>query len=93
MLADSMPQKSSCDKFLGERFCERIGTLRGAAQPVIGVTTLGSSGAFVVSPVLIIVCDLVWYYFCTGEVKIGWDTSAGFLFSAALAGAFESPGA
>jgi hypothetical protein len=93
MLADSMSQKSSCDKFLGERFCERVGTLGGAARPVIGVTTLRSNGALVVSSVLIIVCDLVWYCYCTGEVNIGWDKSAGLLFSAALAGAFESPGA
>jgi hypothetical protein len=28
-----------------------------------------------------------------GEVRIGWDKTAGFLFSAALAGAFENPGA
>jgi hypothetical protein len=59
MLADSMPQKSSCNKFLEERFCERVGTLGGAAQPVTGVTTLESNGVVVVSPVLIIACDLV----------------------------------
>jgi hypothetical protein len=58
MLAVSMSQKSSCDKFLGERFCERIGTLGGAGRLVIGVTTLGSNGA-VVYLVLIIICDLV----------------------------------
>jgi hypothetical protein len=91
MLDDSMSQKSSCDKFLGERFCERISTLGGATRPVIGVTTLRSNGALAVSSLLIIVCDLVWYRCCTGEVKIGWDNSAGFLFSAVLAGAFESP--
>jgi hypothetical protein len=79
MLADSMSQKSSCDKFLGERLCERIGTLR-------------SNGALVVSSVLIIVFDLVWYRCCMGEVNIGWDKSAGLLFSEVLAGAFESPG-
>jgi hypothetical protein len=38
MLAVSMSQKSSWDKFRGERFCERIGTLGGAGQLVIGVT-------------------------------------------------------
>jgi hypothetical protein len=65
MLADSMSQKSSCDKFLGEIFCERVGTLVGATQPVIVVTTLGSNGALVVSSELIIGCDLVWYCFCT----------------------------
>jgi uncharacterized protein YqgC (DUF456 family) len=92
MLADSMSQKSSCDKFMGERFCERIGTLGGASRPVIGVITLRSYGVLVVSSVSIIVCDLVWYRFCAGEVKIGWDKSAGLLFSAILAGAFESPG-
>jgi hypothetical protein len=44
MLAVSMFQKSSCDKLLGERFCVRAGTLRDAAWPIIGVTTLGSNG-------------------------------------------------
>jgi hypothetical protein len=86
-----MSQKSSCNKLLGERFCERIGTLGGAGRPVIGVTTLGSNGALVVSPLLIIVCDLVWHWWCTVEAKIGWDKLAGILLSAALAGAFESP--
>jgi hypothetical protein len=76
MLADSMPQESSYEKFLGEIVCERIGTLEGATRPFIGVTTLESNGA-VVSSVLIIVCDLVWYYCCTGEAKIGWDKLAG----------------
>jgi hypothetical protein len=92
MLAVSMSQKSSCEKSLGEIFCERIGTLKGESRPVIGVTTLGSNGALVVSLALIIVCDLVWHCWCTGEAKIGWDKLAGILFSAALAGAFESPG-
>jgi hypothetical protein len=92
MLADSMSQKSSCEKFLGERFCEPIGTLGGATRPVIGVTTLGSNGALVLYSALIIVCDLVWYRCCTGEVKIGWDELEGLLLSAFLAGAFESPG-
>jgi hypothetical protein len=67
-------------------------TFRGAARPVIGVTTLGSNGALILTPVLIIVCDLIWCFCFTGEVKIGWDKLAGLLFSAALAGAFESPG-
>jgi hypothetical protein len=31
-------------KNLGERFCERIGTLGVASEPIIGVTTLGSNG-------------------------------------------------
>jgi hypothetical protein len=44
---------------MGERFCERIGTLGGADQPVIGVTTLRSNGALLVSSVLIYICDLV----------------------------------
>jgi hypothetical protein len=74
MLADYMTHKSYCDKSLGERFCERVATLGGEARPVIGVTTLGSNGALVVSSVLIIVCDLVCYCCCTVEVKIGWDT-------------------
>jgi hypothetical protein len=53
-----MPQKSSWDKLWGERFCERAGTLGGDGVRVIGVTTLGSNGALVVSRALIIVCDL-----------------------------------
>jgi hypothetical protein len=44
MLAVSMFQKSSCDKFLGKRFCVRAGILGGAAWSVICVTTLGSNG-------------------------------------------------
>jgi hypothetical protein len=28
-----------------------------------------------------------------GEISIGWDKTAGILFSAALAGAFDSSGA
>jgi hypothetical protein len=59
MLADSMPQKSSCDKCLGQRFCERVGTLGDAAQSSSGVIILGSNGVVVVSPVLIVVIDLV----------------------------------
>jgi hypothetical protein len=59
MFAASMFQKSSCDKFLGERFCESVGTLGGAAQPVIGVIALGSNGVLIAPFVLIVVCDLV----------------------------------
>jgi hypothetical protein len=80
MLYDAMSQKLSCDKFLGERFCERVGTLGGAARPVIGVTTLGSNGALVVSLMLSIVCDLVLYCCCMGEVRIGWDKKEVFCF-------------
>jgi hypothetical protein len=59
MLVFFMFQKSSCDKFLGERFCESVGTLGGAAQPVIGVITLGSNRVLVSPFVYIVVCDLV----------------------------------
>jgi hypothetical protein len=45
-----------------------------------------------VSLSFIIVCDLAWHWWCKGEANIGWDKLAGILFSAALAGAFESPG-
>jgi hypothetical protein len=92
MLAVSMSQMSCCDKFRGERFCEHIGTLEGASWPVIGVTTLGSNGALVVSSVLIIVCDIVWHCCCTEESKIGLDNSEGIVFSAVLAGVFGRPG-
>jgi hypothetical protein len=51
----SMPQKSSWEKLRGTRFCERIGTLGGAGQLVIGVTTLGSNGALVC-----LVCELLF---------------------------------
>jgi hypothetical protein len=44
-----MPKKSSWDKFRGERFCERFGTLGGDGRLVIGVTTLGSNGVLVMS--------------------------------------------
>jgi hypothetical protein len=54
-----MFQKSFCDKFLGERFCESVNTLGGTARPVIGVITLGSNGVLVAHFVLIVVCDLV----------------------------------
>jgi hypothetical protein len=87
-----MLQKSFCDKFLGERFCERIGTLGGAGRFVIGVTTLGSNGALVVSLALIIICGLVWHCLCMGEANIGWDDLAWIVFSATLAGVFGSPG-
>jgi hypothetical protein len=66
-----MSQKSSWDKFLGERFFERIGTLGGAGQLVIGVITLGSNGALVVSLALIIVCVLVSHRWFMGEANIG----------------------
>jgi hypothetical protein len=79
MLAVSMSQKLSCDKFLGERFFERIGTLGGAGRVLIGVTALGSNGAWVVSLVLIIVCDLFWCCWCMGEANIGWDKLAGIV--------------
>jgi hypothetical protein len=92
MLAVSMSQKSSCDKFLGERFLERIGTLGDASRPIIGVTTLGSNDALIVTLSLIIVCDIVWHFWCTGEVKILWGKSAGIFCLSALAGALESPG-
>jgi hypothetical protein len=59
MFAVYMFQKSSCDKFLGERFCESVDILGGSARPVIGVITLGSNGVLVVTSVLIVVCDLV----------------------------------
>jgi hypothetical protein len=58
-LVFSMFQKSSCDKFMGERFCVRAGTLGDAAWPVIGVTTLGSNGVFRAVFTLIGLCDLV----------------------------------
>jgi hypothetical protein len=91
MLADSMSQKLSCDKFLGERFCERIGTLRGASLPIIGVTTLRSNDALIVSLASIIACDLVWHCWCTGEANTGWYKLAGIVCSETLAGAFGSP--
>jgi hypothetical protein len=91
MLEVSMLQNSSWDKFRGEIFCERIGTLRGVGRLVIGVTTLGSNGALVVSLEFFIVCDLVWHCWGMGEAKIGVDDSAGIVRSAALAGAVGSP--
>jgi hypothetical protein len=91
ILAVSVSQKLFCDKFLGERFCERICTLGGEGRLVIGVTTLGSNDALVVSLVLIIVCDLVWRCWCTGEAKIGRDKLEGIVCSAAMAGTFGSP--
>jgi hypothetical protein len=44
-----MPRKASWDKLRGERFYERVGTLRGDGVRVIGVTTLGSNGALAIS--------------------------------------------
>jgi hypothetical protein len=62
---------------MGERLCERVGTLGGAGRGVIGVTTLGDNGALIVSLVLIIACDLLWRR--TGEAKIGWDKLVGIV--------------
>jgi hypothetical protein len=59
MLVVSMCQKSSCDKFLGERFCVRAGTLGDAAWLVVGVTTLGSNGVLLAVFAVIGLCDLV----------------------------------
>jgi hypothetical protein len=42
-------EKVVLGQVLGERFCERIGTLGSADRLVIGVTTLGSNEALVVS--------------------------------------------
>jgi hypothetical protein len=80
MLAFSMSQKSSCDKFLGERFCEHIRTLGGASRPVIAVTTLGSNGAVVVSLALIIFCDLVCHCWCTERPRLDGINWQGFCF-------------
>jgi hypothetical protein len=55
----AMFQKAFCDKFLGERFCERVGILGDAAWPVIGVTILRSNGVLVAAPMSIVDCDLV----------------------------------
>jgi hypothetical protein len=59
MWAVSIPQKSFWDKLRGERFCERVGTLGGDGLSVLGVTTLGSNGALIMSCVWIVVYDLV----------------------------------
>jgi hypothetical protein len=59
MWAVSMPQKSSWEKLRGDRFCERMVTLGGDGLRVLGVTTLGSNGALVMSRALSVVCDLV----------------------------------
>jgi hypothetical protein len=59
MLAVSMLQKSSSDKFMGERFCELAGTLGDAAWPVIRVATLRSNGVLVFAIVWIGLLDLV----------------------------------
>jgi hypothetical protein len=58
-LALSMFQKSSCDKFMGQIFCVRAGTLGDAAWPVIGVTTLGSNGVLRAVLTQIGICDLL----------------------------------
>jgi hypothetical protein len=44
MLAVSIPQNSSCEKLRGESLRERVGTLGGDGQSVLGVTTLGGNG-------------------------------------------------
>jgi hypothetical protein len=54
-----MPQKSSWNKLWGEKFCERVGTLRSDGLRVSGVTTLGSNGTLVICRAWIVVCDLV----------------------------------
>jgi hypothetical protein len=59
MLDVSMLHKKSCDKFMGEIFCVHAGILGDAAQPVIGVTTLGSSGVLLVVVVKTFLCELV----------------------------------
>jgi hypothetical protein len=87
-----MWQKSSWDKFRGERLCELIVTLGGAGELIIGVTTLESNCALVVSWALIIICDLVWHRWGMGEAKIGLDDPAGIVRSGAVAGTFGSPG-
>jgi hypothetical protein len=45
----SIPQKSFWDRLRGKRLCERVGTLGGDELSVLGVTTLGSNGAVVMS--------------------------------------------
>jgi hypothetical protein len=86
MWAVSMPQKSSWDKLRGAIFCERLGTLGGEGWLDIGVTTLGSNGAFVLSRAWIVVCYLVWRVGGTGEVNIGLDDSPGHVCWVTLAG-------
>jgi hypothetical protein len=49
MWAVFMTQESCWDKLRGERFRERVGTLGGDGLRVIGVTTLVSNGALVMS--------------------------------------------
>jgi hypothetical protein len=44
MLAVSIPQKSSSDKFQGQSLWEPVGTLGGDGQSVLGMTTLGGNG-------------------------------------------------
>jgi hypothetical protein len=55
----SISQKSSWDNLRGESLCERVGTIRGDGQSVLGVTTLGGNGALEMACVLIVVYDLV----------------------------------
>jgi hypothetical protein len=84
MLAVSMFHKLSCDKFMGERFCVRAGTLSDAAWPIIGVIALGSNGVLFAVIAVIGLCDLVWYLYSMREVKIGYANASGCLFYAAL---------
>jgi hypothetical protein len=49
MWAVSIPLNSFWDRLRGERFRERVGTLGGDGWRLIGVTTLGSNGTFVMS--------------------------------------------
>jgi hypothetical protein len=69
---------------MGERFCVRVGYLGDAARSVIGVTTLGSNGVLLAVFSVIGLCDLVYYLYCMGEVKIGCANAAGSLFYAAF---------
>jgi hypothetical protein len=87
MWAVSMPQKSSWDKLRGERFFERVGTLGGDGLSVLGVTTLGSNGALVISQAWIVVCDLVWRGGGMGKAKIGFYYSARHLRGLTVGGA------
>jgi hypothetical protein len=59
MLDVSMLRKSSCDKFMGDKFCVRASTLGDAARPIIGVTTLGSNDVLLVVVMSIGLYDLV----------------------------------
>jgi hypothetical protein len=59
LLAVSMFQKSSSDKFLGERFFIRAGNLGDAGWPSIGVTTLGNNGVLSAVFALLDLCDRI----------------------------------